>query len=115
MVKVDLEAEFNEKHFYECIAEAECFEPKVTLFPEADVNTIVTERFAQNSPEGLAYITTRSFTNTQMNELLAWMEDQQADGEYAAEYFLKNYQSTWVKWLNFEAQNKIKKALADID
>ena len=114
MVKVDLQAEFDEKHFYECIAEPDCLDPHVTRFPAADVNTIVTERFAQSSPDGLAYITSRSFSNAQMNVLLAWMEDQQADGEYAAEYFLTNYENTWSKWLSPETQQKIKQALADL-
>ena len=114
MVQVDLEGEVDNKHFFDCIVQPDCLEPKVIEYPTADVNTIVTEAFAQKSEDGLKYIIKRSFTNAQMNQLLAWMEDQQADGEFAAEYFLTNYEGTWSEWRSPEKRKKIKQALADL-
>jgi glycine betaine/proline transport system substrate-binding protein len=114
MVKVDFGTGIDEKHFNECITKDDCLTPKTTMYPAAAVHTVVTERFAANSPEGMAYLSNRSFNNVQMNELLAWMEDQQAEGEYTAEYFLINYADIWTKWVDVATTTKIKKALAEM-
>jgi glycine betaine/proline transport system substrate-binding protein len=112
MVKVDFGSGIDVTHFNECITQDDCLTPKPTMYPPSAVDSVVTERFAQNSPEALAYIAARSFTNAQMNTLLAWMEDQQADGEYTAEYFLTNYEDTWSKWVDTATAAKVKKALS---
>ena len=49
-----------------------------------------------------------------MNELLAWMEDEQADGEYSVEYFLTNYEDTWSQWVDSATAKKIKKAVSEL-
>ena len=46
-----------------------------------------------------------------MNELLAWMEDNQADGEYGAYYFLENYENIWLDWVSKDVANKVKASL----
>jgi len=112
MVKVDFGTGVDEKHYKECITQIDCLTPKATMFPPSKVDSIVTEEFAKNSPEIMTYLANRSFGNAEMNELLAWMEDQQADGEYAVEHFLTDYESTWSKWVDTATAEKIKKALA---
>jgi len=114
MVKVDFGSGIDEKHFKECITQEDCLEPKVTMFPPSAVDTVVTEKFAARAPEALAYLTARSFKNAQMNELLAWMEDEQADGEYSVEYFLTNYEDTWSQWVDSATAKKIKKAVSEL-
>jgi glycine betaine/proline transport system substrate-binding protein len=114
MVKVDFGSGIDIEHFKECITKEDCMEPNPTMYPPSAVDSVVTTDFAKRAPEALAYLSARSFPNQQMNTLLAWMEDQQADSEYAAEYFLNNYESTWSKWVSPETQKKIKQALADL-
>ena len=46
-----------------------------------------------------------------MNVLLAWMDDNQADGEYAMEYFLANYENIWTPWVSADVVAKVKAAL----
>ena len=48
-----------------------------------------------------------TFTNDQMNEILAWQEAQGASYEEAAVYFLTNYQDVWSTWINDEAKEKL--------
>ena len=55
-----------------------------------------------------------SFTNDEMNSLLAWMEDNQADGEIVSIYFLKNFEDKWSKWVSDDMAAKIKAAVADM-
>ncbi|WP_028864373.1 ABC transporter substrate-binding protein [Psychromonas aquimarina] len=114
MVKVDFGSGTDEQYFKECITQNDCAASKVTMYPHSAVDTVVTERFAMNSPEALAYISARSFTNAQMNQLLAWMEEQRADGKDAAEYFLVHFPEVWTKWLDRATAGKIKKALSEI-
>lgn len=112
MVKVDFGSGIDEEHFKECITQNDCLEPKATMYPPSAVDSVVTEEFAKRAPKAMTYLAARSFGNEQMNVLLAWMEDQQADGEYAVEHFLANYEDTWSKWVDEATAQKIKKALA---
>lgn len=114
MVKVDTGNGTDLDHFRNCTTKPDCKDPKVTLYPPAPVHTITTEAFASRVPEAYAYLEKRSFTNAKMNSVLAWMEDNQADGDIAMEYFMKNNEDMWSKWVSADAAAKIKKALADL-
>lgn len=111
MVKVDFGSGVDEDAFMNCITSADCAEPTVTMYPPSLVQTITTEAFAQRAPEAYDYLSKRAFTNEQMNGLLAWMEDNQADGEYAMEYFLTEYGEIWTQWLPADVAAKVKDAL----
>ena len=60
----------------------------------------------------VAYLKKRSFKNKEMSTLLAWMEESQADGDYAMEHFLRENEEKWTAWLTPEVAQKVKKALA---
>ena len=114
LVKVDFGTGVDKKHFLECISKLECKDPQVTMFPTAPVQTVTTEAFALRVPVVYEYLTKRSFTNAEMNKLLAWMSDNQADGDVAMEYFLKNYESKWSAWVPNDVKQKVKSALASL-
>ncbi len=112
MVKVDFGSGVKFDHFTKCITQEECADPKPTMYPPSPVKTITTEAFAVKSPAAFEYLGKRSFKNAQMNELLAWMEDNQAEGPVVMEQFLKNHEATWMPWVSPEVAAKVKKALA---
>ncbi len=112
MVKVDFGSGVDLDEFRSCTTQTECLEPKVTMYPPSPVDTLVTSDFATRAPEATQYLGNRSFTNAQMNELLAWMEDNQADGEFVTLHFLENYQETWTQWLPEDVAAKVKEAVA---
>jgi len=112
MVKVDFGTGANKEEFISCTSKADCQNPKVTMYPPSLVETVTTEGFASRAPEAYAYLGRRGFKNAQMNDLLAWMEDNQADGDVAMEHFLKTYESTWTPWVSADVAAKVKKALA---
>ncbi|MCL1051746.1 ABC transporter substrate-binding protein [Shewanella abyssi] len=114
MSKVDFGTGIDEDHFRDCISQAECAEPKVTMYPTSVVQTVTTMAFAEKSTVQFEYLGKRSITNAQMNSLLAWMEDNQADGNIAAEYFLLNHQDIWLTWVPADVAAKVKSALADL-
>ncbi|ATF10121.1 ABC transporter substrate-binding protein [Candidatus Enterovibrio altilux] len=111
MVKVDFGSGIDKEHFKTCTIDAECLDPKVTMYPPAAVDTVITESFAQRAPKVVNYLANRSFDTAELNLLLAWMEKNQADGEIASEYFLNNHADVWMQWVSPEIAQKVKSAL----
>lgn len=114
MVKVDFGTGIDRDYFASCLTQEVCENPKPSMFPPSPVKTITVESFATRAPEAFAYLAKRGFKNAQMNELLAWMDDNQADGDIAMEHFMKNYESTWSKWMPADALSKVKKRLTNM-
>lgn len=111
MVKVDFGSGVDEDAFVNCITNPDCTDLSVTMYPPSPVHTVTVADFAERAPEAFEYLSKRSFTNDQMNRLLAWMEDNQADGEYAMEYFLLEHEDIWTPWVSKEVADKIRDAL----
>ncbi|MCL1125122.1 ABC transporter substrate-binding protein [Shewanella surugensis] len=111
MSKVEFGSGTNIEEYQNCIAKPDCVDPKVTMFPTALVQTVTIKSFAEKSPLEFEYLAKRSFTNAQMNSLLAWMEDNQADGKTAAEYFLMDHEDIWINWLPTDVAKKVKSAV----
>jgi glycine betaine/proline transport system substrate-binding protein len=57
------------------------------------------------------YIQKRQWGNDTVNALLAWMSDNQATGEEGAEYFLKNNEDIWTRWVSEEAAQNVRQHL----
>ena len=111
MVKVDFGSGIDEAHFKDCITQTECEAPKPTMYPPSPVHTVTVEDFAKRAPDAFAYLSKRAFTNSQMNKLLVWMAANQADGETAAAYFLKNHTAKWKTWVSADVARKVYAAL----
>ncbi|GAA4651068.1 ABC transporter substrate-binding protein [Kistimonas scapharcae] len=114
MVKVDFGSGVDPEMFKGCITQADCDAPGVTMYPPSLVHTVTTESFASRAPEAYDYLTRRSFKNADMNALLAWMEDNQADGDVAMEHFLTEFEGTWSGWVKPEVAEKVKVALKNL-
>lgn len=114
MVKVDFGSGADQEEFNTCTTAEDCENPKVTMYPPSLVQTVTTEGFAARAPEAYNYLANRSFTNAEMNKLLAWMEDNQADGDVAMEHFLTENSDTWTAWVSEDAAAKIKEALDNL-
>ena len=107
MTMVDLGTGVDEEHYLECISQEDCVDPRPTMWPSSPVQTVTTADFAERAPEAYAYLERRSFTNDEMNEMLAWMEENQADGEFAMEYFMLTYDHMWREWLDDDAAERV--------
>lgn len=111
MVKVDFGTGVDLKEYQTCTTQPDCLNPKATMYPASPVFSITTESFAVEAPSAYEYISTRSFTNQQMSKMLAWMEDNQANGEEAMYYFLETYPELWQAWLPKEISQKVQNTL----
>ncbi len=114
MVKVDFGSGIDKEEYINCTSNADCLEPKVTMYPPSMVQTVTTEAFASKAPAAYEYLTKRSFTNNQMNGLLAWMEENQADGDVAMEHFLTEYKDSWKPWVSSDVAAKVERALNNL-
>ena len=114
MVRVDFGVGVDEAHWEACISQPECANPKPSMYPTARVITLTTEKFAGRAPAAYGYLTKRAFTNATMNTLLAWIGENQADGETAAVHFLKNYETTWTRWVPADVAGKVRIAIAGL-
>lgn len=114
MVKVDFGSGFDQDHFSNCLTQEVCENPKPSMYPPSPVKTLTVGDFAKRAPEAYAYLGKRGYKNAQMNELLAWMEENQADGDIAMEHFMKNYESTWSAWVPADVADRLKKQLASM-
>ncbi|MCW8334308.1 ABC transporter substrate-binding protein [Vibrio paucivorans] len=111
MVKVDFGSGVNLEEFVGCTTQEDCADPKATMYPPSPVHTVTTEAFASRSPQAYDYLTTRGFTNDEMNQLLAWMEDNQADGEEGMYHFLSEFPAVWQGWVSEDVAKKVQSAL----
>ncbi|GAB3489041.1 ABC transporter substrate-binding protein [Marinomonas epiphytica] len=114
MVKVDFGSGVDLDMFTSCITQEDCLEPKATMYPPSPVDTVTTVEFANRAPEAFEYLSKRSFANDDMNQILAWMEDNQADGQFAAENFMFNQEDIWSAWVSDEAKAKLVEALDNL-
>ena len=75
------------------------------------VYTVVTERFKSAGGPAYDYLAQRSWRNDTVNQLLAWMSDNQATGEDGAKYFLKSRPEIWTTWVSPAVADKVKASL----
>lgn len=111
MYKLSMGVEHDLAHWNACTSQADCADPKPNAWARSEVYTVVTPRFAKTSPEGMAYLSKRGWSNKVANEVLAYMSDNQYTGEDGARYFLKKYPELWKDWVSADVAAKVKGAL----
>lgn len=112
MVKLDFAAKEDLAEWARCNTVPECEDPKPNFWPKDRVQTVVTSSFAERAGADVkGYLSKRTMSNPDLNVVLAWMTDNQASGEQAAEYFLETHPEIWTEWVSPEVAEKIKGAL----
>ncbi|MEX6502989.1 ABC transporter substrate-binding protein [Pseudomonas zhanjiangensis] len=97
MVKLEMDA--YDPANDSCNAEPNCQAPAKSGFPVVEVNTVVASKIKNDAPSIYQFLSSVQFENDTVNKLLAWGEDNSADPEQTAEYFLKNHQDIWTAWV----------------
>ncbi len=94
-----------------CNSKEDCDNPHPGRYPASRVVAATTKAFADSHPAELAFLQKISIPNDVMNTLLAWGEDNQAEGNEMAGHFILNYDKLWSSWLPAEVAQKVKQAL----
>ena len=112
MYKLDWGVPHDKENWDNCIAKSpDCATPKKNGWSTSDVQTAVTAKFAKANPLLMKYLDNRTYGMDVVGGVLAYMSDNQANGEDGAFYFLQNHEDIWSKWLSADQVKKIKKAL----
>lgn len=112
MVKVDLGVPNDPAEWTRCTANADCTDPKPNAWAGSDtVKTLVAKKFFDEGGEVVEYLKKRELTGDTINKVLAWMNENQAKGEDAAQHFLEENPDIWTRWVSPEVAGKVKSAL----
>lgn len=96
-----------DKTIHDCNAAENCDKPGKSAYPPAEVVTAVTTDFEKRNPDIAALMSKVTFTNEQMQQVLAWQEEKKASADEAAVHFFTTYKDVWGGWLNDEAKAKL--------
>lgn len=109
MVMIEL-ADFDPEG-HPCNTREDCDTPHAGRYPPSAVLAVTTKAFADSHPDELAFISNISIPNDVMNAVLAWGEDNQAEGNEMAGYFIVKHEALWTSWLPADVAAKVKAAL----
>ncbi|WP_028710838.1 ABC transporter substrate-binding protein [Paracoccus pantotrophus] len=111
MVKLEHGVPLDMDEWQNCTSNADCADPKKNDWPADKVQTVVAKGFADSAPpEVMDYLSKRSWSNDTVNALMAWMTENQAQGEEGARQFLRENEAMWTEWVTPEAAERIKAA-----
>ncbi len=82
-------------------------EPGVSDFPAAPILTAITTDFAEREPEIAELMSNVTFETSTMSDLLAWMDENNANAEEATVHFLTNNTEEWSDWVSDEARENL--------
>ena len=94
-----------------CTGQPECADPVPNGYPETDVYSVVTSGFTERAGVAMDYIGRRQWGNDTVNELLAWMAEEQATGEEGAYRFLETREDVWTTWVDEAVAERVRDAL----
>ncbi|MEM7693458.1 MAG: ABC transporter substrate-binding protein [Pseudomonadota bacterium] len=82
-----------------------------TAYPSTRVVIGANVEFTEGSDALTAFLTAYSTTSAQTSEALAFMREEDASAEEAAQEFLRNNEDVWLPWVPAEVAEKVKSAI----
>lgn len=111
MVKLDMGVGHDAGEWDRCTGQGNCTDPKPNGWTRSVVMTVTSASFARKAPDAFTYLSRRSWSNRIVNSLLAYMDENQADGEEGAEKFLEDHEEVWTDWVPSSVAMKVRAAL----
>ena len=109
---VRLEMAHDADEWARCTSVQDCPDPKPNYWQQAEMVTLASSDFSKAAdPAVLDYFGKRSWTQAEVSQVMAWMTDNQANGEDGAKWFLENMQDVWTKWVPADVAEKVKASL----
>ncbi len=84
---------------------------KGSEYDPAEVNILVNKSMLVKAPGVVEFLKKYSTSVADNNEFLAIMDENGWDAEETAEWFLKNKEDVWTKWVSPEVADKVRAAL----
>ncbi|MDM9557880.1 ABC transporter substrate-binding protein [Bordetella petrii] len=96
---------------YTCMTDPKCENPVPTEFRPNKVVTGLNAEFARQAPRLQAFFEKLSVPGPAIDDTLGWLENQGAEPEDAALYFLRKYPDVWRQWVPAEVADKVQAKL----
>jgi glycine betaine/proline transport system substrate-binding protein len=80
-------------------------------FPTYDIHKGIYGGLLEEAPELVVFIKNMFVGTQRVNELAAYMADNEAEPEEVAIYYLKNYENEWKRWVPDDIAEKVKTSL----
>jgi glycine betaine/proline transport system substrate-binding protein len=84
---------------------------KGCAYPPVKCDIVVHKDLPKEAPEVVEFLKKYETTLDINNKFLAYMQDNKASTEEAAQWFLKNYEDLWTQWVSADVAAKVKTAL----
>ena len=110
MTKVDEGTAHNADTWITEINDLNFPNPTKNKYPASTVETYVGKDMLNNEIV-INYLEKRSFPNTLLSQMLAWKEENQAEADETAIYFLETYEDVWKNWVSADAMSKVKASM----
>ncbi|MBO9356574.1 glycine/betaine ABC transporter substrate-binding protein [Bordetella petrii] len=96
---------------YTCMTDPKCPHPVATEFKSNKVVTGLNAEFARQAPQLKAFFEKLSVPGPAIDDTLGWLENEGAEPEDAALYFLRKYPDVWRKWVPAEVAERVQASL----
>ncbi|MCD6568204.1 MAG: ABC transporter substrate-binding protein [Dehalococcoidia bacterium] len=80
-------------------------------YSPVQVNIIVNTDFADSNPQVVEFLSNYETTTAMVNQVLSYMQENEASTNEAAIWFLQENEDLWTKWVSPEVAAKVKAAL----
>jgi glycine betaine/proline transport system substrate-binding protein len=97
--------------------EEPAYDPKVfkstanCAYPSVAVNIAVNSNMMKKAPDVVDFLKKYETTQAMANKFLSYMQENEADTQAAAIWFLENYEDVWTGWVSAKVASKVKKAM----
>ncbi|MCJ8168266.1 ABC transporter substrate-binding protein [Atopomonas sediminilitoris] len=108
---VQLQMEPYNAEGHACNTKAECATPYAGSYPSATIKAGVNTEFANSAPQLLAFLEKVNIPTEKLNGLLAWAEEEGAESDEAARYFLSAHPELWQSWVPDDVAARVSQAL----
>lgn len=80
-------------------------------FPGVKVTVAVNKEMVEKAPEVVEFLKNYETSSELTNKMLAYMQENDAEADETAKWFLKEYVDLWSRWLPEDVVSKVKEAL----
>ncbi|AEE68699.1 solute-binding periplasmic protein [Bordetella pertussis] len=109
LVKLQLPA--FDQAAYTCMTDPRCAKPVPTEFKPNPVVTGLNADFARQAPALHRFFEALTVPDEAIGATLGWLENEKAEADDAALYFLRQYGDVWKKWVPADVAQRVQAAL----
>jgi ABC-type proline/glycine betaine transport systems, periplasmic components len=109
LVKLEMPPYDEAKH--KCLTDPDCPNPEIVDYPQNPVLTAVNTKFSEQAPKATEFLSKVSLPVDVVNAALAHMEEESLEAPDVANWFLKNHEEVWTKWVPADVAERVKAGL----